>query len=83
MTSRSHLWLRISAVALLAAVAMSPRAPRAKAGVTAVELARTGHGSGATRGVAARAETTAARLVSAPRTAKLVVADADESHLTN
>ena len=76
MSSRTHLWLRISAVVLLVGVAMWPRA---KAGTTAAELAAIR----ATHGVAARAETTAAKLISPPRTTKMVVADADESQLTN
>jgi hypothetical protein len=44
------------------------------------ELSRAGRSM---RTTAARPETAAAKLVSAPANAKLVVATADESHLTN
>ncbi len=70
MTGRSHLWLRVGAVALLAVAAVWPRT---KPALTAREAART----------EARAGTIAARLVSPPRTAKMVVAQADESQLSN
>ena len=83
MTERSHLWLRLGALALLAALVLVPRGMRVGAGVTATELARGAHDTTATHGVAARAETTAARLVSPPRTTKLVVAESDDSRLNN
>lgn len=70
MTGRSHLWLRVGALALVAAAAVWPRS---KPALTAREAGRT----------EARAETTAAKLLSAPRTAKMVVAQADESQLNN
>lgn len=76
MSRRSHLSLRIGALALLACAAIWPRA---RGGVTAVELSRS---VAATRTPAARAETTAAKLASAPHTAKLVVASSD-THLSN
>jgi hypothetical protein len=47
------------------------------------ELSRSARESGAARTTAARAETAAAKLVSAPGNAKLVVAAAGESDLTN
>lgn len=79
MPSQSHLWLRVGAVVLLAVAAVIPRsAPR---GAAARGTAADAHA--ATHTVAARAETTAARLASAPRTAKAVVADADGSQLNN
>jgi hypothetical protein len=84
MSRRSHRSLRLGALALLAAMALWPRA---KGSAAAVELASSsrdrGHGSAATHGVAARAETTAAKLVSPPRTAKMVSADGDESQSNN
>jgi len=51
--------------------------------MTADELSRAGRPTATARATAARAQTTAARLVSAPGRAKLVVAAADESDLTN
>jgi hypothetical protein len=89
MSRRSHRSLRLGALALLAAMAIWPRA---QAGATPSELdsaSRSSGRSGATThsvGVAARAETTAAKLVSPPRTAKLTVAQtnpAEESQLSN
>jgi hypothetical protein len=83
MSPRSHLWLRFGAVALLAVAAIWPRAKADGSGLTPAELARDGIGHVTTHGVAALAETTSARLVSPPRNAKLVVAQADDSRLTN
>lgn len=83
MSSRSHLWLRLGALALLATLLVMPRGMRGGANVTAAELARGAHDTTPTHAVAARAETTAAKLVSPPRTTKLVVAEADESALNN
>ena len=80
MSPRSHLSLRIGALALLACAAIWPRA---RGGMTADELSRAGRPTATARATAARAQTTAARLVSAPGRAKLVVAAADESDLTN
>lgn len=84
MSGRSHRSLRLGALALLAAMAIWPRS---KPPASAAELAsgsRPGrHLTASTHGVAARAETTAAKLVSGPRTSKLVVADADDSELKN
>jgi hypothetical protein len=84
MSRRSHRSIRLGALALLAAMAIWPRA---KAGTGAAELTAAASGTHAAgdraRGGAARAETTAAKLVSAPRTAKLTVAQADESELNN
>lgn len=84
MSRRSHRSLRLGALALLAAVAIWPRA---KAGMSAAELdSATTHrvgGTAATHSTAARAETTAAKLVSPPRTAKLTVVQNDESQLSN
>ena len=81
MPSQSHLWLRIGAVVLLAAAAVIPRSDARRGREQARGTSPTAHV--AAHGIAARAETTAARLASAPRTAKLVVADADGSQLTN
>jgi hypothetical protein len=84
MSRRSHRSLRLGALALLAAVAIWPRA---RGGMTAAELdSATTHrvvGAAATHPIAARAETTAAKLVSPPRTAKLTVVQNDESQLSN
>jgi len=81
MSRRSHRSLRLGALALLLAAAIWPRA---KAGVTAAELGRSSHGSTqtalSTHSVAARAETTAAKLVSPPHTSKLAVAEANEAN---
>jgi len=85
MSRRSHRSLRLGALALLVVAALWPRA---KAGMTAAELANGSHGSAlstrSTHSVAARAETTAAKLVSPPHTSKLAVAEtnrADDSDL--
>lgn len=77
MSGPSHRSLRLGALALLAALAIWPRT---KAGSRTAELASS-HTT--THGVAARAETVSAKLVSPARTAKLTVADADESELKN
>lgn len=91
--SQSHLWLRIGALALLATAALWPRASRTghgADGMTAAEVMRGASDSTmaqrtprAPHGAAARAETTAARLASPPRTVKLVAPEADESQLNN
>ena len=73
MSARSHLWLRLAAVALLATAGLWPRGEHANAHATTAR---------ATLGTNT-AQTTAARLVSPPRMGKVVVVDADESHLTN
>ncbi|MDB5213639.1 MAG: hypothetical protein JWO86_1566 [Myxococcaceae bacterium] len=85
MSRRSHRSLRLGALALLAAMAVWPRASTnpARAGANAVELGAAARAAATTHSVAARAETTAAKLVSPPRTAKLSVAQNDESQLTN
>jgi hypothetical protein len=80
MSRRSHHSLRLGALALLAVMAIWPRT---KAGSTAAGLAAAARGTSTTHSVAARAETTAAKLVSPPRTAKLTVAQTDESQLSN
>lgn len=84
MSRRTHRSLRLGALALVAAMALWPRARSAS---SAVELAAgsrgRAHPAGATHAVAARAETTAAKLLSAPRTAKLVGTDTDEFHANN
>jgi hypothetical protein len=80
MSPRSHLSLRIGAVVLLACAAIWPRA---RARTNADELSRASRGSVAVQTTAARAETAAARLVSAPDSAKLVVTVADEPRITN
>jgi hypothetical protein len=67
-------------VLLLAGAALWPRAG---GGMSTEELSRSARESGAARTTAARAETAAAKLVSAPGNAKLVVAAAGESDLTN
>lgn len=92
MSSQFHLWLRIGALALLVTCAVWPRATRGAhgdgvEGMTAAEVMRGASDAvmapRATRGVAARPETAGARLVSAPRTTKTAVAEADESQLNN
>ncbi len=75
MSGRSHRSLRLGALALLVALAIWPRA-KGSSGTAELTHVRT-------RGVAARAETASAKLVSSPATAKLTVADADESELKN
>jgi hypothetical protein len=57
--------------------------PRARGAQSAAELAQTTRSATRTRTAGTRPVTTAAKLVSAPGTAKLVVAEADESDLTN
>jgi len=80
MSGRSHRSLRLGALALLAALAIWPRT---RATSRTAELAAGTHARTTTRGVTARAETASAKLVSAPRTAKLTVVDADDSELKN
>ncbi len=80
MSRRSHHSLRLGALALLAVMAIWPRT---KGSNGAAELAAASRASSTTHSVAARAETTAARLVSPPRTAKLTVAQTDDSQLSN
>jgi hypothetical protein len=80
MSRRSHRSLRLGALALLAAMAIWPRT---KAGTTAAELTSAQQHATRAAHAAARAETTAAKLVSPPRTAKMTVAVADESQLNN
>jgi hypothetical protein len=80
MSGRSHLWLRMAAVALLAATALWPRAKTGKA--TAELRSATTHSVRAVH-AETRAETSAAKLVSPPRTTKMVLAEVDESQLTN
>lgn len=77
MSGPSHRSLRLGALALLVALAIWPRS-RATSGAAGFAQP-----SLTTHGVAARAETVSAKLVSPPRTAKLTVADADESYLKN
>jgi hypothetical protein len=79
MSRRSHHSLRLGALALLAVMAIWPRTK----GTSAAEVAEGARASSTTHSVAARAETTAAKLVSPPRTAKLTVAQTDESQLSN
>ena len=83
MSERSHTLLRLAALALLAVLVVMPRNTRIGAGVTAAELARGSHDTRTLRATAARAETTAARLVSPPRTTKVIVAESDDSTLNN
>ncbi|MDB4933988.1 MAG: hypothetical protein JWP87_960 [Labilithrix sp.] len=83
MSRRSHRSLRLGAIALLAAAAIWPRAKAGSSAASTAELGGHRERAHATAGVAARAETTAAKLVSPPRTAKLTVAEADESQLNN
>jgi hypothetical protein len=80
MSRRSHHSLRLGALALLAVMAIWPRT---KGSSSAAELAAGARASSTTHSVAARAETTAAKLVSPPRTAKLTVAQTDDSQLSN
>lgn len=83
MTGRSHLWLRIGALALVAAAAIWPRERASKPSLTAAEIGRTGGRARVEARFAAIPETTAARLHSPPANAKVVVAQADESQLSN
>jgi hypothetical protein len=73
MSPRMHLSLRIAALTLLVSAAIWPRT---RGQLSAAELAPA-------RAMASHAETAAATLVSAPGSAKLVVAAADQSDLTN
>jgi len=75
MSRRTHLCLRLAALALLVAAAAWPRAATAPDEIGARPRGRAR--------VAARAETTSARLVSPPRTTKLVTAGADDVDATN
>lgn len=79
MSPRAHLGLRMLALLLLAGAAFWPRS---RGALSAAELAVGGRAS-TTRTTAAHAETTAARLVRAPGKAKIEVAEADQSNLTN
>jgi hypothetical protein len=81
MSSQSHLWLRIGALSLLVLAAVWPRGGGGRhgaEGITAAEVTRGGAGR-----VETRTATAAARLVSTPRTTKLVIADTDHSQLNN
>lgn len=86
MSGRSHRSLRLGALALLAALAIWPRA---RATSRTDELRPHAHARATTQGVAtqggdaARWETASAKLVSAPRATKLTVAAADDSDLKN
>lgn len=80
MSPRAHLSLRIGALALLAAAAIWPRA---RGGMAAEELSPSARETATSRATAAHAETAAAKLLSAPGRAKLIVAEADNSDLTN
>jgi hypothetical protein len=73
MSPRSHLGLRLGALALLICAAIWPRT---RTSVSSTELSRVERGAHA---VAAHAETAAARLASSPRTAKALVAQAGDS----
>lgn len=76
MSGRSHRSLRLGALALLAALAIWPRS---RATPRTAELAAGAHVRATTHGVAARAETASAKLVSAPATTKLTAVDLDDS----
>lgn len=80
MSPRAHLSLRIGALVLLVCAAIWPRA---RGGMTAEALSRSAREAATARTTAAYPETAAARLVSAPGSAKVVVAVADDSNLTN
>ena len=75
MSGPSHRSLRLGALALLVALAIWPRTK------TTSRTAELAQARATTHGVAARAETVSAKLVSPPRTAKLTVTDVDESAL--
>lgn len=83
MSPRSHLWLRLGALALLATAAAWPRATTratAAAGAArATELVRTVGTSAAAAGGATGRSHAAPR----PHPARLVIADADDARLTN
>ena len=79
MSPRSHSGLRMVALLLLLVAACWPRPRGAQ---SAAELAHATRAA-TTRTTAARPLTTAAKLVSTPGSAKLVVAEADQSDLTN
>lgn len=77
MSSRSHLWVRLGALALLAAAAVWPK-PTRPDGARSQELVR------AVRTVATTSPASRAPARVAPkRPMKLVVADADDAQLTN
>ena len=78
MSPRSHFSLRMVAVLLLLVAACWPRTRGARSAAELAQLTRTE----TTRPTAARSVTTAAKLVSAPGTAKLVVAEAELADLT-
>lgn len=87
MSRRAHRSLRLGALALLAAVALWPRA---RSGLSAAELdsgsSGPARGMATTHSVGARAEPRGAGLVSPPHTPKLTVAQAnaaDGSQLSN
>ena len=87
MSGRSHRSLRLGALALLAALAIWPRAKASSSGAGTAELGRSAHDrTTPTHSVAdggARWETASAKLVSAPRATKLTLASADDSDLKN
>jgi len=89
MSGRSHRSLRLGALALLAVLAIWPRA---RATSRTDELRPRAHARATTQGVAtvggagsggARWETASAKLASAPRATKLTVAAPDDSDLKN
>lgn len=83
MSRRSHRSLRLGALALLAALAIWPRTRATSRAAEVDGGAQTRATRATTHGVAARPETASAKLVSVPRTAKLPVAEPDESELRN
>ncbi len=80
MSPRAHFSLRMLALLLVVGAACWPRSRGAQ---SAAELAQSTRAATRSRTTTSRALTTAAKLVSAPGTAKLVVAEVDESDLTN
>lgn len=81
MAPRSHLGLRIGAIVLLMGAAFWPRGRGAQ---SADELTRTSRPATVhARAATTHARTASAKLVSAPGTAKLVVAVAGDTNITN
>jgi hypothetical protein len=83
MSPRAHLWLRLGALALLASAAVWPRASRHAPSATH-ELVRTRTPQQVQQAERHTARTDAfAQSPQGPQSVNLVVADVDESRLTN
>jgi len=81
MSPRTHLCLRIGAIVLLMGAAIWPRS---RGVLSADELTRTNRAATVhARAATTHMRTASAKLISAPGSAKLVVATAEDSDLTN